>query len=211
MSFKSKALAGAAALSVIAGGLGVAATAAHASTPQCGSGCITLQNNGSGGVLDVYKQVKKLGQPVIEWGQSNYDPAQDFTVAREGSVNDFVRAGLASKALAIHYGHYQAYEIQYSPYGVDSGLCLGVAKTAYDGEATTLRDCGVSSRTLWVVDGPDAIWKNGHLASFPLINGSNTNFSQPFVLTDNSGKLVLRHINKSDGVVNPNKEWSLAG
>ena len=33
-------------------------------------------------------------------------------------------------ALTIHYGDDFAWEFQYSPNGVDSGLCIGVARTA---------------------------------------------------------------------------------
>jgi hypothetical protein len=77
-----------------------------------------------------------------------------------------------------------AFENQYAPFGVDSGLCLGVAATAFSGEGVTLQPCGVSSKTVWVLDTLDQsfthAWAHGY---FPLINGSDTNFSQPFVLT----------------------------
>jgi hypothetical protein len=72
-----------------------------------------------------------------------------------------------------------AFEIQYSPYGVDSGLCAGVATTAISGEGVTLQPCGVSAKTVWIVDSIDTV-AHGYV---PLINGSDTNFSQPFVLT----------------------------
>ncbi len=72
-----------------------------------------------------------------------------------------------------------AFEIQYSPYGVDSGLCMGVAATAVAGEGVTLQPCGVSAKTVWIVDSADTV-RHGYV---PLINGSDTNFSQPFVLT----------------------------
>jgi hypothetical protein len=72
-----------------------------------------------------------------------------------------------------------ALEIQYSPFGVDSGLCVGVAATAVAGEKVTLQPCGVSAKTVWIVDSADTV-RHGYV---PLINGSDTNFSQPFVLT----------------------------
>ena len=56
---------------------------------------------------------------------------------------------------------------------------MGVAATAVRGEGVTLQPCGVSSKTVWIVDSADTV-RHGYV---PLINGSDTNFSQPFVLT----------------------------
>jgi len=77
-----------------------------------------------------------------------------------------------------------AFENEYAPFGVDSGLCLGVAATAFNDEGVTLQPCGVSANTVWILDTLDqsftAAWQHGYI---PLINGSDTNFSHPFVLT----------------------------
>ena len=81
---------------------------------------------------------------------------------------------------AVTFPDDAAFEVQYSPYGVDSGLCTGVAATAVAGEKVTLEPCGVSSKTVWIVDPRTA---RSATVTFPLINGSDTNFSQPFVLT----------------------------
>ncbi len=79
------------------------------------------------------------------------------------------------------YPDFNAYEIQYAPFGVDSGLCVGVGSTAVAGTKVALEPCGVSSKTVWVKDYSNAA---GIFGSYvPLINGSDTNFSQPFVLT----------------------------
>jgi hypothetical protein len=42
-----------------------------------------------------------------------------------------------------------AFEIEYAPYGVDSGLCTGAATTAISHESVTLQPCGVSSESVW--------------------------------------------------------------
>jgi hypothetical protein len=73
-----------------------------------------------------------------------------------------------------------AFEIEYAPFGVDSGLCMGLAATASQGEGVTLQPCGVSAKTVWIQDSFDNIHA---LPGVPLINGSDTNFSHPFVLT----------------------------
>ena len=39
---------------------------------------------------------------------------------------------------------------------MDSGLCLGVATTAFQDEGVTLQPCGVSAKTVWIVDTFDS-------------------------------------------------------
>jgi hypothetical protein len=209
MSIKGKAFAGAAALSVMAGGLGVAGAAtAHASTPPCGSACVEFSslNYGPGSVLDVYKRSAAIGQKIILWGESNTDPATDFTVARQGTVRDFYKAGLASAALNLHYSHNVAFEIEYTPYGVPSHLCVGV--TSANGSAVTLQPCGDTAKTLWVVDERNLEHISGTRYA-PLINGSDTNFSDPYVLSNRSGTLYSSQENTySSGTVYDNQLWT---
>jgi len=209
MSIKSKVLASAAALTLVSGvGLVGALTAgtANAETPAAGPGAVEVFSQLFGthhhptDVLDTLRQGEKVGQPQILFRTSNSDPAEDYTITDQGTVQDFWEAGLVTPALALHYGcsttgpddytfescpegslNDEAFEIQYSPYGVDSGLCAGVAATAWSGEDVTLQPCGVSSKTVWIVDGTDATgWDESYA---PVINGSDTNFSQPEVLT----------------------------
>jgi hypothetical protein len=217
MSIKSKVLAAAATLTLV-GGVGTAgvlsAGAASAATPSCGIACVNLFSYQFGThatpnyVVDVLRQGEKVGQPIILFRDANYDPAEDWTVAFQGTVADFFAAGLVSSAVALHYGciagvtfpdcpfsvlttgtpgvdsNFLAFENEYAPFGVESGLCLGVASTAVQGEGVTLQPCGVSAKTVWILDTLDqqftTAWAHGYI---PLINGSDTNFSHPFVLT----------------------------
>jgi hypothetical protein len=188
MSIKSKLLAGAAALTLVSGLGAAAAGTAMAGTPSCGPSCLNLfqWKFGTTGfhpsfVIDVYKQGEHIGQPVIQFRASNADPAEDFTIASQGTVNEFFKAGLASASVNLHYGGLQAFENEYAPFGADSGLCMGVAATAVQGEGVTLQPCGVSAKTLWIPDLVDWNFTDGF--KIPLINGSDTNFSHPFVLT----------------------------
>ena len=199
MSIKNKVLAAAATMTLI-GGVGAMGTlTANAATPSCGGTCINYFSRDFGThkspnfVLDTLRQGEKVGQPQILFRTANFDPAEDYTISYQGTVSDFFAAGLVSAAVNLHYGggalqygsttaHFpndNAFEVQYSPYGVDSGLCAGVAATAVAGEKVTLQPCGVSSKTVWIVDSADTT-RHGYV---PLINGSDTNFSQPFVLT----------------------------
>jgi hypothetical protein len=201
MSIKSKALAAAATLTLV-GGAGAAgafatATAANAATPSCGSGCLNIYSrefgthNNPGFVLDVLRQGEKVGQPVILFRTSNSDPAEDWTLSFQGLVSDFHAAGLVSAAVNLHYGDGSvaaqdepAFEIEYAPYGVQSGLCAGLASTPFFEEKVTLQPCGVTAKTVWILDTYDltfATFTTGH--TFPAINGADTNFSHPFVLS----------------------------
>jgi hypothetical protein len=211
MSIKSKVLAAAATLTMV-GGVGAAAAltagTARAATPSCGSACIDIFSRQFGThsspryVVDVLRRGEKIGQPVILFRTANFDPAEDWIVAFQGTTADFFTAGLVSPAVALHYGCIPgtggnfpdcygqtrfavddpAFEIDYAPFGVDSGLCMGVAATAFNHEGVTLQPCGVSAKTVWIADAfdsPNTLF-NGHI---PAINGSDTNFSHPFVLT----------------------------
>jgi hypothetical protein len=209
MSIKSKVFAATAALTLVGGAAAMGATAASAATPSCGQGgsqvCINFFSRDFGTharpnfLLDVLRQGEKVGQPIILFQQSNNDPALDFTISNQGLVSDFATALLVSPAVALHYGgagtlvaatattpavHYPdfyAYEIQYSPFGVDSGLCAGVGTTAAAGTKVALEPCGVSAKTVWIEDWSNAAGIRSNYV--PLINGSDTNFSRPFVMT----------------------------
>src|ERR1700727_3650854 len=168
MSIKSKVLAAAATLTLV-GGVGVAgaltAGGASAATPSCGNSCIDIFSHQFGThinpnyVVDVLRQGEKVGQPIILFRTANFDPAEDWTAAFQGTTADFFAAGLVSAAVDLHYGggaagfpNDPAFEIEYAPYGVDSGLCMGTAATAVQGSDVSLQPCGVSSKTVWVTD-----------------------------------------------------------
>jgi hypothetical protein len=196
MSFKSKMLAGAVALALV-GGVGAAgALSASAATPSCGNNCINVFSRQFGThrspnfVMDVLRQGARVNQPIILFRSSNADPAEDFTVAFQGLVSDFFAAGLVSSAVNLHYGDGSviaqdepAIELEYAPFGVDSGLCVGLATTAISGEGVTLQPCGVSAKTVWILDTFDQSFPAFLHGYVPLINGSTTNFSHPHVMT----------------------------
>jgi hypothetical protein len=202
MSIKSKVFAAAATLTLVGGVGSVAAVSAGAATPSCGHHCIDIFSREFGThdqpnfVLDVWRQGATVGQPIILFRTSNSDPAEDFTTSFEGLTSEFNAAGLVSNAVALHYGcagqfgnhsctkgvDDPAFEVEYAPYGVDSGLCVGLARVAYHNEKVSLQPCGVSSKTVWIVDTNDSPATIRH-DYVPLINGSDMNFSHPFVLT----------------------------
>src|ERR1700722_18637615 len=201
MSIKKKVFAVAAMMTMVGGVSAVGLLPAVADTPSCsGDACITGYGDefGPSFVFGVLRQGEKAGQPVILFRISNTDPAEDFVFNDQGPVSDFFAAGLVSSALDLHYGgagcesgfapgtpptctnphpDYEAYELEYAPYGVDSGLCTGVGSTAGNGTPVTLEPCGVSGKTVWVNNTGDFVGDY-----VPQINGSDTNFSHPYVL-----------------------------
>jgi hypothetical protein len=208
MSIKSKVLATVATLATV-GGVGTAgvlsiAPAASAATSACGASCIDIFSQEFGShatpnyILDVQGQ-GRIGQPVILGAASVSNTGEDFRLVFDATVADLYAAKMVTAALALHYGcipgvdfpdcfgqtkhavNDPAFEIEYAPGGTFSGLCVGVAGTAVQGEGVTLQSCG-SSKTVWVADEYDQPLDFFH-GYAPAINGSDTNFSQPFVLT----------------------------
>ena len=177
MSIKSKVLAAAATLTLV-GGVGVAgaltAGTASAATPSCGNSCINIFSHQFGThkspnyVVDVLRQGEKVGQPIILFRTANFDPAEDWTLAFQGTAADFFAAGLVSSAVALHYGCIARRQLpdvlradQRERPGVRERVRAlrrglrpvhGRGRTAFQGEGVTLQPCGVSSKTVWILD-----------------------------------------------------------
>ena len=83
-----------------------------------------------------------------------------------------LRQRAVNNAATVHTGGFPddpAFENEYAPFGVESGLCMGVAATAFSDEGVTLQPCGVSSKTVWILDTYDQFsfrdaFKNGYSA-----------------------------------------------
>jgi hypothetical protein len=184
MSMKSKMLITAAALTMV-GGLSSAVTpSASAATPGCvDEGCISIFSRELGTYAEpnvieaVLGGVAEVGQPVILSPASSSDPSQDF-IPRGGLVSDFYAAGMVSAEVNSHYGDLSAAQIEYSPFGVRSDLCVGLAATAFQNEGLTLQPCTVPATTVWIIDFAD--YPAGF---FTIVNGSTTDFSRPFAMT----------------------------
>jgi len=76
-----------------------------------------------------------------------------------------------------------AVELEYSPFGVESGWCVGTATAAVNNTHVSLQPCGVSSKTYWIADYFQGVYGKKTTPAVPLINASTTDFSQPSVLT----------------------------
>ena len=146
--------------------------------------------------LDTLRQGEKVGQPQILFRTSNCDPALDYTISYQGLVSDFFPAGLVSAAVDLHYGGGATPRAPRRPLSRPFPMTprsrsstSRMAWTAACAPASPLRRWRARgyAAALWrlLQDGVDRD-SAGHdrvTATFPLINGSDTNFSQPYVLT----------------------------
>ncbi len=175
----------------------------------------------------------RVGQKVNMHFASNTRPNGDFMtdiVARVyqlcgGSANDFFSP---TSYVCLHYPGFWVIEADWSPYGNESGLCAGVDTTMapYDGENVTLQPCGVSANTVWIADrvlgyGGDCRTPStipvapGGPANFcPWINGGDTKFSHPLVLTLDAGtqrpvnQLRIENVNLVGGVARNDQQFA---
>jgi len=180
MSIKSKIVTAAAALALI-GGIGAAGTlTANAATLKCGPACSDFYSRafGTGSVLDAL-HAGRVGQPAT-LARASRSQGEDFGVDGLGRVNDFFRAGLISGGLNAVYGGLFAYEIEYTPGGSPSDLCLGVGTAPGAGTPVVLEPCGMNASTIWIFD-PEPTSTGTYYA---LISAATShNFRHPYSLT----------------------------
>ncbi len=195
--------------------------------------CLTPFNQefGLNDVWDVYKAQARVGQPIILFQNNTHDGAEDFSYYDSGLVSEFCTVGLMSPGMCLHYGGGSiagtdnlAFEAEYTPYGRPTNLCVGVGTTARHGTLVNLQPCGETAQTVWVLDFSESNCPpslsglpDGYL---PLINGSNANFSHPYVLSYPSNgvapwdrprpQLMTDNLSVySDGTVFDSQMWGL--
>jgi len=182
VSTRNKILGGIAALTLACGagvGVSVAAPPVHAATAACGPSCVALasQQWGMADVSAVLLGTGQVGQSVILSPAGRY-PSEDFRLLYEGTVAMFYQDGLVDAAVGLTWPSDPVYEYEYVPNGTETDLCLGTAVTAANGTPVTLQRCGTTSKVIWIPLSIDRI--GGYV---PLINGSDTVSSTPYVLT----------------------------
>jgi Putative Ig domain/IPT/TIG domain len=197
MSIRSKILAAAATLTLAAGAVAAAtALPAHAATRSCGQPCINLSSlANSTSVLDD-PGGEDTGTSLVTYPASGGYPGEDFIEQSTDPVFDYFEVGLVSEGVALHYGcdpgvdfptcpagsvNDYAFEIQYTPFGAPTGECVGIASDAAQGTGVSLQPCGVSNHTLWIAS---LSWLRTLSPATPLIAASDTDFTAPYVLTD---------------------------
>jgi hypothetical protein len=219
---------------VLMGASAAQASAGHSRpnvTPACGYTCFALSSEvlGTGTVQNAYifgdtGVGGKVGKQLNLKFASNSHPNEDFSAGDIGTVGDFCSAWPAPQSfnptsyVCIHYKFFQVYESNWSPFGNQSGLCAGVA-SAVNGENVTLRNCGASDNTLWIADRANGTGGDCRVTGdyCPWINGADTNFSHPLVLTVDVGtvhpanQLKVERLNLlTGGVGRDNQEFTIS-
>lgn len=185
-------------------------------TGACGFSCINLFSDtlGSGVTQNAFVPGDtgaggKVGQKInLHFAESNR-PNGDFIADLSGFVwqfcGFFVNAFFSPTSYVCrHDPFFDVFEVSWARWGSQSDLCIGVAVPGVSNENVTLRPCGLTDTTLWIADrahatrgqdcrdkvpnmdlpvGPDDPNEN----FCPWINGGDTNFSQPLVLTLDTG------------------------
>lgn len=202
MSMTSTTRAAAAALTV-ACCIGTAqALPASAATPACGASCVSVFSSALGTATQpnfveaIIGNDAVVGRLVGLKRASSADSSEDI-MARVGSVSQFHDQGLVSAEIDAQYGGMTAAQLQYAPLGMATGLCVGVAQVAYQGEPLTLQPCTIPGLTVFILGTPDAA------GSFPILSASTSDFRRPFAMTyprhvdtaaDTLPPIVLRHL-----------------
>src|ERR1700722_2461183 len=196
----------------LSAGIASAATHAKKDTVACGSNCISLFSDQLGSSVTMNAFVPgdtgvggHFGTPVNLHLAGNYRPNGDFQPSISGFVfqycgflaNDFFSP---TSFICTHYPLFAVIEFNWAPFGNQSGFCAGV-KSAVANEKITLQPCGETAKTVWVADrihstngtnclipaSPPVSPGDPSVNFCPLINGGDTNFSQPLVLTLDTG------------------------
>ncbi|MFY9931133.1 MAG: hypothetical protein WAK82_24350 [Streptosporangiaceae bacterium] len=218
MSIKSKVLAAAAVLS-LAGGLSAAgAGAASAATPQCANNCLTPKSAAYPRFVEsALFGIPLRGVPTIVSPAAGWNPGEDFTLPTGTPVNAayYYARGMVSAALTSQYGGtgFAAVQIEYAPYGKPTGLCSGIATTAYQDEALSLQPCSTPDTTVWILDFNDSQIRG----DYSIINASTTDFTHPFVMTILGNPahqlftpIILQHLIGNPGNVPARELWATA-
>lgn len=192
LSLRGRIVASAAALALAgAGGLAMVG-GASAATPNCTGKCITVYSQafGTGYVLNA-NNATNIRLRNLSDTYTNEDFILDGTFH---TVEWFVLHGYISNTsyAAENYPNFIAFQLESAPNAVPNGKCVGLASPAFDGEGVTKQPCGVNAQTLWILDAAagtgNCLLSNVYC---PVVNGSDSNFSNPEALTATSNSFQL--------------------
>jgi hypothetical protein len=210
MRVTNKTLAGMAALALAGSAIlaGASAPAGNAATVACGSACKApfARQWGVNLIGAVLSGVPRHGQNAVLYPAAPRR-AEDWQFEYQGTVAAFYRDGIVGAAVGKTWPSYPAYEYEYTPGGKPTSLCLGTAVTAGPGTPLTLQPCGSTAKTLWI---PLLADRSGGYV--PLINGSDTLTTSPYVMTGHGpdANLTTAGLVKVAGIVAPVQMWANA-
>ena len=150
-----------------------------------------------------YRQIltvpgRKTGRPhstpvdVIEvggdrWLVAGYGPAnwvlntrahREVTL-RRGGLSQTYKVEEVGAEDASPYNDKNVYEFEYTPNGVGTGTCIGVGVTPGNNTPVDLEPCGVSAKTVWILNPAP-----GGATATLMSAATSNNFANPYSLTD---------------------------
>lgn len=166
-------------------------------TIACAGACFSLYSRqvGPGVTMNAYipgdtGSGGKVGRKINLHPASDFRPNGDFVPDMVGQVfqmcgtakGDFFRP---SSYICTNDGSYWVFETQWAPQGSTTDLCVGVGVAGRAGENVTLRTCGVSTSTLWVIDDAHSFGGNCRVPGnfCPWMSATDPDFKTPLVLT----------------------------
>jgi hypothetical protein len=208
MRVKTKTLAGMAVLALAGSAIlaGTAVPAGNAATVACGPVCKApfARQWGANLIGAVLAGIPRVGQNAVLYPAAPRN-AEDWQFLYQGTVAAFYEAGIVGPAVGETWPSYPAYEYEYTPAGTPTNLCLGTAVTAGPSTPLTLQPCGSTAKTLWI---PLLADRSGGYV--PLINGSDTRTTFPYVMTGHGPdtNLTTAGLVKIAGIVDPVQMWA---
>lgn len=197
---------------------------ASAATPACGGNCLSVFSPELGTyahpnfVEHAFGGVAQVGTPTGLNTASSSDPSEDWMNPHPGTVSDYYALGLVSADVDSHYGNLTASQLEYSPFGMPTGLCVAAAVDPYQNEPLSLQSCSIPGRTVWIIGTAlSPTTAAAHL--FPIVSGATSDFSRPFAMSyprhPNTDKTLppirLRHLQfeGSEGTLPTNQLWGV--
>lgn len=188
MFIRRKVLFGPAMLAIVSSVTTAGTLPATAATPVCGVRCISIFSKElgnykqPGAVEAVLDGSATVGRAVILKLGSGSDTSEDLIPTGGRFVSDFFRSSMVSAEVNARYGSLKAAQIEYAPKGKPTGLCVGLAKVAYENEGLTLQPCNVPGLTVWIIDTNDSR-TTAAAGYFPIVNASTTDLTRPYAMS----------------------------
>jgi hypothetical protein len=151
---------------------------ADAATQACGSDCVALVTEDYGPQYTIADIGFPFRDRHITLATAGPYANEDFQREYVGNVAGLYAEGIVGPALGQTWPRDWAYQYVYAPDGNVTDLCLGVPGTATQGTVVYLYPCGVNATTIWV-----PMYGYSQRGYEPLITGTDTNASTPYVLT----------------------------
>ena len=139
----------------------LATQAASAATPACGASCLSMFSPELGTYASPNFVEHVFGGRARIGTQTGL--ARPTALTRRKTSSTRIRNGCGRRRdgpgvgrVNRDYAPLTASQLKYTPEGIPTGLCVGVAIDPFQGEPLSLQSCPIPGRTVWVIDTADS-------------------------------------------------------